>query len=344
MEGRPWWPKGIALSHDDGSITTYWGTMPLHVPDVSVEWWNSLEGTWGDWPQASKMELINETRTGMWYDIGEYKALIVPIPTGKQTSRLWRNPQLRHALETNLQLPFAGLDRDGDHILVYPKTDAAKISAESLAELHKTLINGNWNTPQDEYGWNDRLKKIEDSLKTNTLWRAPHSYNTIGIPRIELDGMRPVPIPFSEAILWKKDTNLPMIRQAIKHKVLLKWRELMPKKYHGEDVMRTATGGVAHIKYDLNLLDKAEAVAFDLDSVKIDEYLSGVDRFQAKLGIMRLMLMGSPLGIIGLIATFMLDRAGEISQPSIGYWTFAIIWIISGTAYAFTEPDWRQEL
>ena len=228
--------------------------------------------------------------------------------------------------------------------MVYPKKDAAKITAESLAGFHKALIQGNWNTPQDEYGWNDRLKKIEDSLKTNTLWRAPHSYNTIGIPRIELDRMRPVPIPFSEAILWKKDTNLPMIRQAIKHKVLLKWREFMPSKYWGEDVMRTATGGVAHIKYDLNLLDKAEAVAFDLDSVEIDEYLSGVDRFQAKLGIMRLMLMGSPLGIIGLIATFMLDRAGEISQPSIGYWTFAIIWIISGTAYTLTEPDWRQEL
>ena len=55
------------------------------------------------------------------------------------------------------------------------------------------------------------------------------------------------------------------------------------------------------------------------------------------------MLMGSPLGIIGLIATFMLDRAGEISEPSIGYWTFAIIWIISGTAYTLTEPDWRQD-
>ena len=89
----------------------------------------------------------------------------------------------------------------------------------------------------------------------------------------------------------------------------------MPSKYSGEDVMRTATGGVAHIKYDLNLLDKAEAVAFGLESTKIDEYLSGVDRFQAKLGIMRLMLMGSPLGIIGLIATFMLDRAGRSVNP-----------------------------
>ena len=70
--------------------------------------------------------------------------------------------------------------------------------------------------------------------------------------------------------------------------------------------MRTATGGVAHIIYDLKLLEKAEATAFDLDSKELDKYLDGVDRFQAKLGIMRLMRMGSPLAIFGLIATFML--------------------------------------
>ena len=318
--------------------------MPLHNPEVTIEWWNSLEKTWGEWPDATQMELIKEDRTGLWYDIGEHKALIVPIPTGKQTSRLWRNPQLREALHSHLQLPIAGHDRDGDHILVYPKEEANKVTAKSLAELHKVLIAGQWSTPRDEYGWNDRLKRVEDTLKTSTLWRAPHSYNTIGIPRFELDGMMPVPLPLSEVLLWKKDTNLPMIRQAVKHEVLLKWREFMPSKYWGEDVMRTATGGVAHIKYDLNLLDKAEAVAFDLESTKLDEYLAGVDRFQAKLGNMRLMLMGTPLAIFGLIATFMLDRAGEFSNPSIGYWTFGIIWVISSIAYTFSEPDWRQEL
>ncbi|MGB0202488.1 MAG: hypothetical protein ACPF9L_06960, partial [Candidatus Poseidoniaceae archaeon] len=99
MESHPWWPKGIALSHSDDSITTSWGTLPLHVPEVSVEWWNSMEGTWGEWPKAEKMELLNENRTGMWYDIGEFKALIIPIPTGKQSSRLRRNPQLRATLE-----------------------------------------------------------------------------------------------------------------------------------------------------------------------------------------------------------------------------------------------------
>ena len=344
METRPWWPKGIALSHDEASITTIWGTMPLHLPDVSVDWWNELEGTWGDWPVATKMEMVNEDRSGMWYDIGEFTALIVPIPTGKQTSRLSRNPQLRSSVELSLQLPIAGFDKDGDHILVYPKEDPRKITAKYLAGLHNALIAGNWHTPQDEYGWNDRLKKVEDTLKTSTLWRAPHCKNTIGIPRIELDEMRPIPIPLSEALLWKKDTNLPMIRQVIKHGVLHEWRKLISARYTKEDVMRAATGGVPHIIYDLKLLEKAECVAFDLDSSKLDSYLTRVDRFQAKLGSMRLFRMGNPLAICGLLGAFMLGRAGEISNPEIGYWTFAIIWLISAIAYSYSEPDWRQEL
>ena len=140
MESRPWWPKGIALSHGEDSITTSWGTIPLHIPDVSVEWWNTMEGTWGEWPKVEKMELMSENRTGMWYDIGEFKALIIPIPTGKQSSRLWRNPQLRASLEMHLQLPIAGVDKNGDHILVYPKGEPRKISAKSLAGLHNSLL------------------------------------------------------------------------------------------------------------------------------------------------------------------------------------------------------------
>ncbi len=344
MESRPWWPKGIAMSSDEGSIVTSWGTLPLHVPEVSTEWWNSIEGTWGDWPEASKMELLKENRAGMWYDIGECTVLIIPIPSGKHVSRLSRNSQLRSSLEPHLQLPVAGFEEDGDRILVYPKDDPKDITGKSLAGLHNALISGNWTTPQDEYGWNDRLKKVEDTLKTSTLWRAPHSKNTIGIPRIELDGMRPVPIPLSEALLWKKDTNLPMIRQVIKHGVLDEWRELVSARYTKNDVMRAATGGVPHIIYDLKLLEKAESVAFDLESTKLDAYLSGVDRFQAKLGVMRLLRMGTPLAIFGLLSTFMLNRAGEIDNPNIGFLTFAIIWLLSVIAYSYSEPDWRQEL
>jgi hypothetical protein len=210
--------------------------------------------------------------------------------------------------------------------------------------MHVALINGNWSTPNDEYGWNARLKRVEDTLKTRTLWRAPHSFNTIGIPRIELDGMRPVPLPLSEVLLWNNETNLPMIRQAMKHNVLLKWREFIPSKYWGDDVMRIATGGVAHMRYDLSILSKAEAVAFGLEVPEVDQYLAGVDRIQAKLGNMRLMKMGIPLAIFGLIGSYWLDRAGEFANPQIGYWTFGIIGLVSSILYTITEPDWRQEL
>lgn len=344
MESRPWWPKGIALSHEKDSITTLWGTMPLYFPEVSVDWWNGIEGTWGDWPVAEKMEMIDEDRSGMWYDIGKFIALIVPIPTGKQTSRLSRNSQLKSSIKSDLQLAIAGVDKDGDHILVYPKEEPKKITAKTLAGLHNSLISGNWHTPQDENGWNNRLKKVEDTLKTTTLWRAPHSKNTIGIPRIELSGMRPVPIPLSEALLWSKDTNLPMIRQVVRHGVLHDWRKLMSTKYTKEDVMRTATGGVPHIIYDIKLLEKAESMAFDTESSELDKYLSQVDRFQAKLGNMRLFRMGSPLAILGFLSTFMLHRAGEITDPKVGYFTFALIWVISVLAFSYSEPDWRQEL
>ena len=191
-----------------------------------------MEGTWGDWPKAEKMELLSENRSGMWYDIGEFKALIIPIPTGKQSSRLWRNPQLRASLDKHLQLPIAGLDKDGDHILVYPKEGPREVTAKSLAGLHNALIAGNWSTPQDEYGWNDRLKKVEDTLKTSTLWRAPHSYNTIGIPRIELDGMMPVPIPLKR--VYSVEERYQSSDDSSSHET---WRHARVEGFDSEEIL-----------------------------------------------------------------------------------------------------------
>ena len=69
-----------------------------------------------------------------------------------------------------------------------------------------------------------------------------------------------------------------------------------------------------------------------------------MDRIQAKLGIMRLMKMGIPLAIFGLIGTAWLDLAGEFSNASIGYWTFSLIFLISSFLYNYNQPDWRQAL
>ena len=59
---------------------------------------------------------------------------------------------------------------------------------------------------------------------------------------------------------------------------------------------------------------------------------------------MRLLKMGLPLAIIGLISTLWLSEAGEFENPLIGYVTFAVIGIISALLYRGKEPDWRQEL
>ena len=59
---------------------------------------------------------------------------------------------------------------------------------------------------------------------------------------------------------------------------------------------------------------------------------------------MRLVKMGVPLAIFGLLGTLWLDRAGEIGQPVFAYWTFSLIGVISGVIYSIMEPDWRQTL
>ena len=97
---------------------------------------------------------------------------------------------------------------------------------------------------------------------------------------------------------WNKDTNLPMIRQVVKHQVLDQYINFMDSKYCDNSVLRTATGGLPHLKYDVNIFAKANSVAFQKESKEVDSYLSKVDRFQAKLGIMRLLKMGLPLSII----------------------------------------------
>ena len=110
------------MSSDESSIVTSWGTLPLYTPEVSVEWWNNFEDGWGEWPPATKMELVTENRAGMWYDIGEYTVLIIPISSGKHVSRLSRNPQLKSCLESHLQLPVAGFEAVSYTHLTLPTT------------------------------------------------------------------------------------------------------------------------------------------------------------------------------------------------------------------------------
>ena len=44
-----------------------------------------------------------------------------------------------------------------------------------------------FHTPNTERLWNERLKAMEDVLKPHTLWRAPHTQATVGLPPLHLD-------------------------------------------------------------------------------------------------------------------------------------------------------------
>ena len=83
--------------------------------------------------------------------------------------------------------------KNNDRVIVYNCSDVAintedfdsnKLAA-NLGTIHSALHD--FATPNTERRWNDRLKDIESELKVTTLWRAPHSKFTVGLPRLNLD-------------------------------------------------------------------------------------------------------------------------------------------------------------
>ena len=117
MEDKPWWPSGIIQSHDESSVYTKWGTTPLHVPNLSIDWWNELDRSWGEWPEVNEIVEIRNDQHGIWLDIGDFEALVCPIPTGNHSSRLSKNSKIVKVISDIVDLPVAGSEKDGDYVL-----------------------------------------------------------------------------------------------------------------------------------------------------------------------------------------------------------------------------------
>ena len=312
----------------------------------TTEWWHKKTKHWGFWPDVQNVSLISEDKHGFWLDLGDVYAQVIPIPTGKHCSRLVRNEKLNKVIKAYLLLPIGGISDPDDRLLIFPKheIESAPMDGAKLARMHHSLIDSGFSTPNDERGWNERLKIVEDRLKTNTLWRAPHSKGTIGVPRINIEnGKRPSPIPLSEKLLCESE-HLPALRDAVHLDVLSEWIDTIDYQYSSNAVLRVATGGIAHMRYDVMLMRHAENVAFGLEDKKVSQYLSKVDRYQAKLGIMRLMKMGIPFVLVCLFADLMLYTIGEISRSSAisSGLIFLGLGLLSYIAYRWFEPDWRQ--
>ena len=76
--------------------------------------------------------------------------------------------------ETDCKTAFEVADEaiaNGDFVAA---ADICQEAGAALGRFHCDALTYR-SEPNDERRWNDRLKQLEDRLKTNTLWRAPHT-------------------------------------------------------------------------------------------------------------------------------------------------------------------------
>ena len=353
MDEPAWWPTGIALSslevaQKDGLLRTSYGRTVLWNFEtfLAPEGWDTTleDGTvWGEWKTEIKTtELLSTSSRGLTLLLNqELIATIQPAHIGDDVSRLARYEPWQEALkEHKLLLPIGGWAVDGnDRILIYPlhstvafegKESTVLELVKHFGALHTSLEP--FTTPNTERRWNDRLKAVEDQLKTNTMWRAPHAASTFGLPRIhlsfdsivEVDGKQmflPLCRSLSEHLLCESD-RLPSLASLMmlehqwarkdglseqqRQKMLETWSRSVPSSWSSRSALSTVRGGAWVWRYHATVLELAQAKAFaDETTVKAcEQWLREVSRLQAYLGTLRMWKSGQWVGITGLIVSF----------------------------------------
>ena len=208
MEDPAWWPSGIAQQSmeealADGQLRTALGRVQLwnYADALDTAWWHSPPGNgvqWGKWPtDVVRIEPSTEDTYGLTLLLNEdYVVRICPLLVGEDVSRMARyEPWNTSVSALNLLLPIGGWTAGGhDRVLIYSRYDRAPFEPDSeqvhslvasMAQVHTALEPH--ATPNTERLWNERLKAMEDVLKPHTLWRAPHTTSTVGLPPIELN-------------------------------------------------------------------------------------------------------------------------------------------------------------
>ena len=348
MEEASWWPRGLAIGSIDDAIsnqeiTTKWGKLSCFDVRETREpsWWNKQDnGCWGSFSelnvQSVKKILQQGNHTLLQLDEA-YTALVYSIPTSDSTSMLARKSAWASALEsTSILLPIAGMRIEGnDAVVVFPRfdltydTDIEWIST-SLG-LAQTSLEP-FSTPNDQNRWNNRLKSVEDALRPNTLWRAPHTKHTVGLPALrihpswvgEIDGKRAL-IPMNQRVsehLLCGDERLPALAELIHMEgrwvenngytrndiegMLEAWSSVTPSTWSSKKALSTVLGGAWIWRYYDVLFTYAEAVLYDdkkgLESAK--SWLKDVTRLQAHLGVLRVWKSGVWVGITTIVVAY----------------------------------------
>ncbi len=389
MDEPAWWPSGIALSSIDEAIsegkvrtsfgkTTVWDFEPYLQPNL---WNSSLEVgvQWGDWNfEVQTVEVQTVSKNGLVVTLNDaYTASILPFGVGDDVSRLYRYEPWNSALVGHsVLLPIAGWTVDGnDRILVYPRYELKPFDGQAstvmdltrtIGGIHSALVG--FSTPNTERRWNDRLKAIEDELKTKTMWRAPHANTTVGLPRLhlsiesltEVDGVLnfvPMSRSLAEHLLCEND-RLPSLatlmmlehqwarREGLseqqRQQLLETWGASVPVDWSSRAALSTVRGGAWVWRYHATLLELAQATAFAETSIKEDcqKWLRDVSRLQAHLGTLRMWKSGQWVGFTGLAVAFFSYRLGSfLPQQSLALavLSFGVV-VASNAVYRLKDP------
>ena len=360
----PWYPLALLDRPCDPSmfeagLPSPWGRVHGwdHTAALSPAWWNTApNGRWGAWPEAvSKVEVVAENRSGVVLHLNEaWVAYLYPFQTGRDVSALARHaPWAQLLSEAPVLLPVAGVtDERGDRVAVFPMhtlSDSERVKRErtaavrALGVVHALLVPQ--ATPNTERRWNDRLKAIEDGLKTTTLWRAPHTKHVVGLPSVNmaLDGFAevegttvvvPQPRPLVDHLL-AADERLPGVATVamLEQRLALEgtftdieeramfyraWGDTVPPAWTSNASLSTVNGGVWIWRYHATLLMLAEARAYGLDDQarRCDRWLLDVSRIQARLGELRTVHAVRRGGVLACIAGALIG-SGSLQIPFI---------------------------
>ena len=386
MDESAWWPKGVIhddlLTNESESILTEFGTMNLwnFESSLSMEWWENKpeDGViWGQWPDVTEVKVLREDRRGIVVRLNPNQiARILPFSCGNDLSRLMRHQPWSTSLKglpVTLPSMIYFVDED-DRVAVYdcpdlfdgeifPRRDEL---AKNLGLLHKAL--NDYSTPNTERRWNDRLKDIEGQLKTNTLWRAPHTEQTVGLPRLNVDiemlALVDGTLHFIadsrtplEHLLCEPDrlpglANLMMIEQQFsfnegmneesRESMLKSWLSTTPSSYGKAKALSTLLGGPWIWRYHAVLLALGEAKMYGDKELrkKAMDWLNDVSRIQAHLGVLRLWKSGLWGGLSGVIIAFFAWKLETLSPTASGILglTSLILAVVSNQLYWAKDP------
>ena len=337
-DAPPWFPTGLVVMPERldslaAGLPTPWGRLHGWDPEPAFQaaWWSDqADRAWGAWPASVRtVEVVAHHRWGVEVHLDDHlTAHVYPLHTGHEVSTLALHEVWRTALEgTELLLPVGGLKHErGDAVTVFPRHRMSSIETEASASSPTTLVArlgalhaalAPLATPNAERRWNERLKAIEDRLKSHTLWRAPHTKAVVGLPSVHpgfghtndgASALVPLPRPLVNHLLCQPQrrpglANAAAVEQALalldrftnlseREAFYAAWAEAVPDAWSSPSAWSSANGGVWIWRYEAMLLLLAEARAFGMpDQAKhCEAWLRDVSRIQARLGELRTVL------------------------------------------------------